>query len=267
MRAPVHMNAPSYLPTLLDSGSHGVSLLAALHGDGGHTRDTADPIEALARAKSGETSEVALVAAKPQVKRDIAQFTQALATAETPAQLLANPAALRVLLTANGLGDQTSNPALATRALLSDPSDVGSSTNSPSVLKDPGTVNVIAEGYAEELWRTNLDQTTPGLSNAIAFQHRASTITSVEQVVGDPTLRAVVSTAPGMPEQIASQPEGSLEKAILAHVDLTKFKDPGFVDQLTEHYLIATQQAATRPAAVAEPVFPPSAMQSTGLVV
>jgi hypothetical protein len=91
MRGAVHQNAPSYLPTLLDSGSHGVSLLAALHGNGGQTRDTADPIEALARAKSGETSEVALVAAKPQVKRDIAQFAQALATAETPAQLLANP--------------------------------------------------------------------------------------------------------------------------------------------------------------------------------
>jgi hypothetical protein len=286
MRGAVHQNAPSYLPTLLDSGSHGVSLLAALHGNGGQTRDNADPIEALARAKSGETSEVALVAAKPQVKRDIAQFAQALATAETPAQLLANPAALRVLLTASGLGDQTSNTVAATRALLSDPSEAGSSTNSPSdtrwlivnqtysfaekglsVLKDPGTVDVIAEGYAEELWRTNLDQTTPGLSNAMAFQHRASTITSVEQVVGDPTLRAVVSTAPGMPEQIASQPEGSLEKAILAHVDLTKFKDPSFVDQLTEHYLIATQQAATRPKAAPEPMFPPSAMQSTGLVV
>jgi hypothetical protein len=70
-----------------------------------------------------------------------------------------------------------------------------------------------------------------------------------------------------MPEQIASQPKGSLEEAILAHVDLTKFKDPSFVDHLTEHYLIATQQAATRPKAAPEPMFPPSAMQSTGLVV
>ena len=36
-------------------------------------------------------------------------------------RLLANPAALKVLLTANGLGDQVSNTALATQALLADP--------------------------------------------------------------------------------------------------------------------------------------------------
>jgi Protein of unknown function (DUF1217) len=286
MRGAVHLNAPSYLPTLLDTGSHGVSLLAALHDNGGKIREMVDPIEALERAKSSETSQVALVAAKPQVKRDIAQFTQALATAETPAQLLANPAALKVLLTANGLGDQTGNPALATRALLSDPSQISSPENSSSdtrwlivnqtysfaekglsVLKDPGTVHVIANCYAEELWRTNLDQTMPGLSNAIAFQHRAATITSVEQLLGDPAFLAVVSTAPGVPERIASQSHGSLEQAISAQVDLTKFKDPNFVDQLTQRYLIVTQQAATRTAVTSEPALTSSATQSAGLVV
>jgi Protein of unknown function (DUF1217) len=288
MRGAVRLNAPSYLPTLLGSGSHGISLLAALHGNGGPARDpdTVDPIEALQRATSGETGEVALVAAKPQVKRDIAQFTQALAAAETPAQLLANPAALKVLLTANGLGDQTGNPALATQALLSDPSQVGSPANTPadtrwlvvnqtysfaekglSVLKDPGAVSLIAYGYAEELWRTNLDQTTPGLSNAIAFQHRASTITSVEQVLGDPTLRAVVTTALGVPEQTASQPQSAQEQAISARVDLTKFKDPSFVNQLTQRYLIATQQAANQTAVTAERVLSTTATHSAGLVV
>jgi hypothetical protein len=297
MRGTVSLNAPSYLPTLLGSASRGASLLATLHGYGGHDQGghdyggpaagTVNPIEALERAISGETRQVAQVAAKPQVKRDIAQFTQALATAKTPEQLLANPAALKVLLTANGLGDQTGNTTLATQALLSDPSEFRSPSDDASndtrwlsvnqtyafaekglsVLKDPETVNAIANGYAEELWRTHLDETTPGLSNALDFQQRASTITGAEQIFGDPTFRVVIATVLGLPEQIGSQPPGAQEQAISDRLDLAKFKDPAFVTQLTQRYLIAVQQAATPPIDTAEPDLTTPETLSAGLVI
>jgi len=282
----IRLKAPSYLPTMLGTGSQGTSLLAALHEDSGPDPETVNPIEALEQATSGETRQVALVAARPQVKRDIAQFTQALATAQTPAQLLANPAALKVLLTANGLGDQTGNTALATQALLSDPSQVSSSANTYSnprwlavnqtyafaekglsVLKDPETVSGIANGYAEELWRTNLDQTAPGLSNAIDFQQRAATIHSVAQIFGDPTFRTVITTALALPERLAAQPLGAQEQAISSRVDITTFKDPLVVADFTRRYLIAMQQAATEAAGPAEPDLTTTAIQSTSLVV
>jgi hypothetical protein len=280
------LKAPSYLPTMLGTGSQGTSLLAALHQDSDPAPETVNPIEALEQATSGETRQVALVAARPQVKRDIAQFTQALATAQTPEQLLANPAALRVLLTANGLGDQAGNTALATQALLSDPMQVSSAADTSSnprwltvnqtyafaekglsVLKDPETVNVIANGYAEELWRTNLDQTAPGLSNAIDFRQRAATITSVDQIFADPTFRAVIMTTLSLPERLASQPPGAREQAIASRVDVTKFKDPAFVDEFTRRYLIAMQQAASRAAGPVEPDLTTTAIQATSLVV
>ena len=112
------LSPPSYLPTLFGSASQGTSLLASLYGYSGPAPGTVNPIAALEQAQSGETKQVALVAQEPQVKRDIAQFTQALASAKTPAQLLANPTVLKVLLTANGLADQIGNTALATQALL-----------------------------------------------------------------------------------------------------------------------------------------------------
>jgi hypothetical protein len=306
MRRMVSLNAPSYLPTLLGSGSPRASLLATLHDYGGHGHGghdhgghdygghghggpdagTVNPIEALEQAMSGETTQVALVAAKPQVKRDIAQFTQALATAKTPEQLLANPAALKVLLTANGLGDQTGNTMLATRALLSDPSEFRSQSEAPNdtrwlnvnqtyafaekglaVLKDPGTVNAIANGYAEELWRTHLDETTPGLSTALDFQQRASTITGAGQIFGDPTFRVVITTVLGLPEQIGSQPPNVREQAISNRLDLTRFKDPGFIAQLTQRYLIAVQQAATPQAETAEPDLTTPDTEFAGLVI
>jgi Protein of unknown function (DUF1217) len=286
MSGSVNLTAPSYLPTLFNSNSEGSSLLAALFGRGGPGQGSVNPIAALEQAKAGETRQVALVAAEPQVKRDIAQFTQVLATAKTPADLLANPSALKVLLTANGLGDQVPNTALATRALLADPAQPGSLVNKLpdtrwlsvnktlafaskglAALKNPATLSSITNGYAEVLWRTNLDQTTPGLSNALDFQQRASTIKDVDQVLGDPTFRAVITTALGVPQEIAFQTLTAQEHAISTRIDLTKFKDPTFVNQFTQRYLIAAQQAASLTSNSAAPDLTTLAARSAGLVV
>ncbi len=286
MSGSVNLNVPSYLPTLFASSAPGSSLLASLYGGSSLAAGTVNPIAALEQAKAGETRQVALVAQEPQVKRDIAQFTQGLATAKTPAQLLANPSALKVLLTANGLGDQVNNTALATQALLSDPSKSNALVNQLSdsrwltmnqtyafatkgltVLKHPTAIAAITSGYAEVLWRTNLDQTTPGLSNALDFQARASTITGVDQVLGDSTFRAVLTTTLGIPEQIAYQSITAQEQAVSTRIDLTKFKDPAFVTQFTQRYLIAAQQAASQTAGSGGTDLTTLAVQSAGLVV
>jgi len=120
--------------------------------------------------QSNATRRVSLAGAEPQVKRDIAQFAQALAAADTPAQLLANPVALRVLLTSHGLADQAGNSALAARALLSNPARSNSllnqlkdprwlavnnlysfATQGLRMLRNPETVAALTRAYAEAL--------------------------------------------------------------------------------------------------------------------
>jgi hypothetical protein len=286
MSGSIGLSPPSYLATLFGSIAPADSMLATLYGYAGPNPATVNPIAALEQAKSGETRQVAVVAAEPQVKRDLAEFSKALAAAKTPAQLLANPAVLKVLLTANGLGDQVANTALATRALLSDGTKTGSlatqlsdarwlsvnktyafATKGLAILKDPKTLAAVTNGYAEVLWRTSLDQTTPGLSNALDFLKRASTIKDVDQVLGDPTFRAVLTTALGVPREIAFQTLTAQEQAISTRIDLKKFKDPGFVTQFTQRYLIAAQQAAIGASGVGAPDFTTLAVQSAGLVV
>ena len=238
------------------------SLLSALYGQTGSGASGVDPISALQTAEAGETKDVAAVAAQPQTARDIAAFKAALASAKSPADLLKNPVALKVLLTANGLGSQAGYTALASKALLSDTSKAGSLA---STLSNPlflataktydfankglsvlrGAVAGVAQGYAEVQWRTDLDASTPGLSNALDFRSRASTISSVDQILGDPTLRTVVTTALGIPEQIAFQPLEAQEKAISSRVDLAKFGDAKFVEQFARRYLIAAGAAAS----------------------
>ncbi len=114
-------------------------------------------------------------------------------------------------------------------------------------------------------WRQSLDATTPGLSNALSFRQSAGSITSVDQILGDPTLRTVVTTALGIPQQIAFQSLTAQEKAISSQVDITKFKDPKFVESFTQRYLIAAGAAASTTSTTAD--LTALAIQAQGLTV
>ena len=248
--------------SLLPSSSSGASsLLDALYSKG--VPSGGNPVTALQSALTGEAKGVAAAAKEPQTKREVAAFRAAVAAAKTPAELLANPAARKVLLTANGLGDQVQFAALASKALLSDTSKPGSlasrltdarwlsvaktfdfANQGLKGLQKASVLDSIANGYAEVQWRTGLDQATPGLSKAIDFRSRAGTITSATQVLGDPVLRDVVTTALGIPKQIAFQSLEAQQLSITARVDLTRFKDKKFVDQFTRRYLVAAGTAA-----------------------
>ncbi len=252
------LSALTLLPT---STSSTPDLLSIIYGTG--TASGGNPVTALQTALKTETKAVATVAHQPDVKRDIAMFLAAVASAKTPAELLANPAARKVLLTANGLGDQTDYTALATKALLSDTTKTGNlastlatttwlsvaktynfANKGLTVLKDPAVLKTITNGYAEVNWRQSLDAATPGLSNALDFRSRASGITSVDQILGDKTLREVVTVALDIPKEIAFQSLPSQEAAISNKVDITKFKSPAYVDQFTKRYLIAAGSTA-----------------------
>ena len=233
------------------------SLLSTIYGNGSSSGVSADPLGALAQAEANSAKDITQTAAEPQVARDIATFRAAVASAKSPAQLLQNPTVLKVILTANGLGDQTSYTALAQKALLSDTSDTSSladqlpntswkaaastldfAKSGLSVIQDSSVLDTIANGYAEVLWRQSLDTTTPGLSNALTFRSEASTVTSADQILADPSLRSVVLGALGIPPQIAYQDIGAQEQAITNRLDISQFKDPKFVEQFAQRYLI-----------------------------
>ncbi len=245
------------------SSSSSSNLLSILYGSSGSVGGSSDPVAALRSAEANSTQDIAQTAAQPGVARDIAAFRAAVSSATSPQQLLQNPIALKVLLTANGLGDQVQYTALAQKALLSDTTQTDALANvlpdanwkataslydfakqGLAVLQKPGVLDTLANGYAEVTWRNKLDQTTPGLSEALTFRSSASTFKTADQILGDSTARAVITTALGIPEQIAFQDIGAQEKAINNRLDISKLQDPKFVEALTTQYLIAAQAAA-----------------------
>ncbi len=270
--------------TSSDSSSS-AGLLSVLYPAAGSSAASGDPVAALQNATTNSVKDIAQTAAQPAVARDLATFRAAVAAATSPAQLLQNPTVLKVLLTANGLGGQEQYPALAQKALLSDTTQTTALANTLTdtawkataslydfanqglaVLQKPGVVDTLANGYAEVIWRNSLDQTTPGLSEALSFRQSASTITSAVQILGDPTLRTVVTTALNIPEQIAYQDLGAQEQAITNRVDITRFKDPKFVDSFTTQYLLAAQANAAS-SGTSTTSLEALAVQARGLVV
>lgn len=263
------------------------SLLQILYGQASSTAgSTQNPIQALSQAESNQTADIAATAAQPAVQRAIAQFTSALQSATSVQQLLSNSAVMNVLLTANGLSDQTGYTALAQKALMSNPSDPQSMVNQLSdtrwlpvaqtyqfatkglaVIQNPQVMSTITSAYAEVTWRQSLDASTPGLSNALTFRSEASGISSVDQILGDPIMRTVVTTALGLPEQIAFQPLQAQEQAISSRLDISQFQNPSFVNSFTQRYLIAANAAAASSSSSTSPDLTSLAVQASSLVV
>ncbi len=259
---------PLFQGAVTNSGNNtAASLLATIEGTASGTgAGSANPVTALRIAEQDQTQDIATTAAQPAVARDIAAFKQAVATATTPQQLLSNPTALKVLLTANGLGSQASYTALARKILLSNPSDPNSlvnkvaatnaswlsvvqtyqfATKGLATLQNASVQQTIANGYAEVQWRQSLDAATPGLSDALTFQSEAGTITSASQVLADPVLFNVVTTALGIPQQIVFQDRPAQEQAINGQLDFSRLKDPTYVNSITDQFLVNSEQSSS----------------------
>jgi hypothetical protein len=245
---------------------------------------TGNPLTDLKLAQANETRDVANEAKTPEVQRDVAAFKAGIAQAKDIQTALSNPNVMKVLLTANGLSNYVKYPALAQKALLSDSSDSKSlvnqltdtnllnttksfdfAKNGLAALQNPKTIDALTNGYAEVLWRQSLEKATPGLSNALAFLKQASSITSVDEVLGDPINRSVVLTALGIPEQVAFQELRAQEQAVSSRVDIKKFQDPRFVTAMTDQYLLIMQQQNSSTSSSSD--LTTLAEQTTGLMV
>jgi hypothetical protein len=275
----------SYLTTLYsNSFGGGSSLLDTIYGIGGSPAGSTDPVQALQSAEQNQTQDVKVTAAQPMVKASIAAFTQAVSSAKSMTQLLANPQFMNVLLTANGMSDQIGYTALATKALtsnLGDPKSLANqltdtrwktlaqtynfSSTGLATFQNPATIASIASAYATATWQTSQDQVTPGLTNALAFKAQASTISSVDQILGNPTMRAVITTTLGIPQEIAFQSLNAQEKAISLRIDITQFKSPSFVESFVQRYLIANA-ANTSSSASSTPDLTTLAIQGQGIL-
>jgi hypothetical protein len=214
---------------------------------------------ALKNADANEAKQLADAAKQLDVQRDLARYAKVVASAKTLDDVLDDPVARKVFLTAEGLRDQVDYVGLAKRALKSDPTDANSvaskmeSVNKTwlqvaakysfnlvgvSPLKISDSIKEISDNYIAEKRLDNLDAQLPGLGTAMLFKKVAASLDTPLKILGSAIGREVITTAFNIPKQIAVQEVEAQEKVIAARMDPKKLADSKFVDQLVQRYLI-----------------------------
>jgi hypothetical protein len=214
---------------------------------------------ALEQAEKYEAKQLAQMAKSPLTQKDLVRYGKVVKAAKTLNDVLDDPVARRVFLKAHGLGSQVDAVALAKRALASDPADQDSLAyrlgsvngawldtaakyNFPlfglTELKTSVSIQEVSDNYVAELRLDLLDQQMPGLGSAVLFKRIAAKLDTPIKILGSALGREVVTTALGLPKQLALQSLEAQEKAIVQRLDVTKLKSPEFVDRLAQRYLI-----------------------------
>ncbi len=102
-----------------------------------------------------------------------------------------------------------------------------------------GAVQEVRENYIAEKRLDMLDQQLPGLGTALLFKQTASTFTDPIKILGSRLGRQVVTTALGIPQQIAIQSLDAQSKAITSRLKIENLQNPAFVDKLAQRFLLA----------------------------
>ncbi|MCS6892893.1 MAG: DUF1217 domain-containing protein [Rhodovarius sp.] len=210
-----------------------------------------------------ETRALERLAREPSITRAMEQFRRAVERAPDAAAALRDPRVREVVLTALGLPDALDQGGLAARALLADPKSPESllarlsdrrwraaaealnlHDRGIAALRDPEVQARLADGLRRARWREELEAEAPGLGDAILFRERAARARSAYEVLGDPVLRRVVTTALGLPVQIAVQSVEAQARAVTARLDIARLQDPKEVARLAERYLLARSSEA-----------------------
>jgi hypothetical protein len=214
---------------------------------------------ALANAEKNEAKQLAQVAKDPQVQKDLARYAKVVKNATTLDDVLNDPVARKVFMTANGLKGDIDNIGLARKALNSDPTDSRSTAarmasingtwldtvtkwntklTGIGALQVSDAVTEISDDYVAEKRLDMLDQQMPGLGSAVLFKDIAKNLEDATDILGSPLGREVITTAFNIPKQIAVQSMVAQEKAITTRMNPAKLQNAHFVDQIAQRYLI-----------------------------
>jgi len=244
------------------SGSSGVNLSFLTGGtssSGGVAASAGSIKAALVNAEKNEAKQISQVARDPQVIKDLARYEKVVKNARSMDDVLDDPVARRVFMTANGLKSFADYVGMAKKVLASDPADTSSpaarlaSVNGvwydtvkkyPVGLAGIGVLQVsdaIAEvknNYIAEKRLDLLDAQMPGLGSAVLFKQVASKLEDAVDVLASGLGREVITTAFGIPKQIAVQSLVAQEKAINQRIDVAKLQDASYVDIIAQRYLL-----------------------------
>jgi hypothetical protein len=112
--------------TTSQSGGFDFSIFAQGSSGSSSVYSGANAKVALDNAEKNKDKSIAQLQKDPQIQKDIAHYTEVVQNAKSLDDVLNDPIARKVLMTANGLGQYVNSVGLAKKAMMSDPSDSNS---------------------------------------------------------------------------------------------------------------------------------------------
>lgn len=166
------------------SGSAGVDFSLVTGGSAASGAANIGSVKsALASAEKNEAKQLAQAAKDPQVLKDLARYEKVVKSAKTIDDVLNDPIARKVLMTAAGLKGDINNIGLAKKAMLSDPTD------SSSVAAKMSSINGAWLDFAKtfDLAKYGLDRLSPQMDGMagrwkVSFERQGEPIDAMLQV-------------------------------------------------------------------------------------
>jgi hypothetical protein len=189
---------------------------------------------------------------------DIAYFQKIAPTLTTPDALLKNYRALTFVATAYGLGSEVDQTAILKKLMTQDPTASTSlaqqlsdnnyrnfasamSVWAPPPFSSQSTIDAAIAGFKQHSFNDAIGQDSVPLQEASYFTQNAKGLTSVYQIMSDPALLDVVTTALGIPSAFGNLSFDQQVAILKPRVDMTQFSSTAGVTKFVDKYLAMDQ--------------------------
>lgn len=196
----------------------------------------------------------------PSTRAALAYFRKAAGSITSPKALLGDYRALKVVLSAFGMSSQIGSTALLKQLMTQDPTSPSSlaqrsanpawqrfarfmSSWNPPPLSNASVVSTIANQFATNSYEAAEGKQAAGLQEALYFRRTIGSIRSVYGLLSDPSALKVAVTASNLPPMnVFGALDYNEQISLLTKTfDLTKFRDPAYVDKFVRKYLAMNQ--------------------------
>lgn len=199
---------------------------------------------------------------------DIAYFKSVAPTLTTPDALLKNYRALTFVATAYGLGTEVDQTAILKKLMTQDPTATSSlaqqlsdnnyrvfanalSTWTPPPFSSAKGINAAIAGFQTHSFDTSVGTDSPSLQSAMYFTQTAKGATSLYQLMSDPALLNVVTTALGIPAAFGNLSFQQQVDILKPRVNMKDFSTTAGVATFVNKYLVMDQLNQTLAASAA----------------
>jgi hypothetical protein len=204
------------------------------------------------------------MAARKDVKAEVKYFNENIQKVTSVEELFKNKRLVKYVLDAVGLGKETDKMGLLKKVLTEKADDPKALMNklvdqrfktAASMLKlgenglgqiqRESTKDDLAELYVKNKYDAGLSSQNAAVPLAMYFKENAGTARNMYDILGDQRMRHVVTTALGLPLELANQSVEAQAAAIEKRMKLSDLKDDKFVDKLAQRFLMASDDGSS----------------------